>query len=330
MPATGLTQVYGLMPLASVIALVVMMQTAATTRSFPDKNEPPDVDRDFVGAGAGSILAGLVGAFPVNASPPRTAIVAEVGGRSQVSSLVAFAIVLLLVGFGTGLLAHVPDAALGGMLLFVAQRIFRWQVFVDVYRRAAGEFALILATMIAIVVLPIQTGVVVGIFLSLLHGVFIITRARPIELERVAGTTIWWPPHRSLKGERRDGVVVMAFQAPLSFLNAYEFRRGILDAVAPSPPSPAGGGGSARKTGTVRLFVLEAGGIAAIDYTASAVLADVIRHCRAAGTDVAVARLESVRAQEALDCFGVTALLGEDHVFHSVEEAVRTLAKTQS
>ena len=163
LPATGLTQVYGLMPLASVIALVVMMQTAATTRSFPDKDEPPDVDRDYVGAGAGSILAGLVGAFPVNASPPRTAIVAEVGGRSQVSGLVAVVIVLLLVGFGTGLLAHVPDAALGGMLLFVAQRIFRWQVFVDVYRRAAGEFVLILATMIAIVVLPIETGVVVGI-----------------------------------------------------------------------------------------------------------------------------------------------------------------------
>jgi len=52
------------------------------------------VDRDFLGAGAGSVLAGLFGAFPVDASPPRTGIVSETGGRTQLSSLFAAAIVL--------------------------------------------------------------------------------------------------------------------------------------------------------------------------------------------------------------------------------------------
>ncbi len=239
-------QVYALIPLAIVISLVVMMQTAATTRSFPVAGEPQDVDRDFIGVGVGSVLAGLFGAFPVNTSPPRTAIVAEVGARSQLAGLLAVAIILALAGFGTGLLAHVPEAALAGMLLFVAQRIFRLQTFVEIYRRAPGEFALVLATMTAIVLLPIQTGVVVGIFLSLLHGVFIITRAVPVELERVPGTTIWWPPHAPVRGEKEAGVLVMAFQAPLSFLNAYDFRRGIMDAVARHggryPPGRAGGG----------------------------------------------------------------------------------------
>jgi SulP family sulfate permease len=312
LPAVGMGQVYALIPLAIVVSLVVMMQTAATTRSFPSAGEPQDVDRDFIGAGVGSALAGLFGAFPVNASPPRTAIAAEVGARSQAAGLLAIAIVLALAGFGTGLLARVPEAALGGMLLFVAQRIFRLQTFVEIYRRAPGEFALILATMTAIVVLPIQTGVVIGVFLSLLHGVFITTRAQPIEFERVPGTTIWWPPHATMKGEKVDGVLVMAFQAPLSFLNAYDFRRGILDAVA-------------RQKGKLRLVVLEAGSIVAIDYTAADVLADVIRTCCADGVDFAVARLESIRAQEAFQCFGLVELLGADHIFHSVEEAIRKL-----
>jgi sulfate permease, SulP family len=109
----------------------------------------------------------------------------------------------------------------------------------------------------------------------------------------------------------------MAFQAPLSFLNAYEFRRGILDAVA-------------RKTGALRLFVLEASSIVAIDFTAADVLSDVIRECRSKGVDFAMARLESVRAQEALDCFGVTALLGQDHVLHSVDEAIKALGPKQA
>ena len=90
-----------------------------------DSSQPPDVDRDFIGVGAGSILAGLIGGFPVDASPPRTAVVSETGGRSQLAGLVAAAIVLVLLAFGTSLLRHVPQAALAGVLLFVALRIIR-------------------------------------------------------------------------------------------------------------------------------------------------------------------------------------------------------------
>ena len=69
--------------LAGIIAVVVMVQSAATSRSFPGlPGEAPDIDRDFFGLGLGSILSGLFGAFPVNASPPRTAIVAEAGGET--------------------------------------------------------------------------------------------------------------------------------------------------------------------------------------------------------------------------------------------------------
>jgi MFS superfamily sulfate permease-like transporter len=258
--------------------------------------------------------AGLAGAVPVKAIPPRTAIVAEVGARSQAAGLFAIAIILVLATFGTRLLAHVPEAALAGMLLFVAQRIFRWETFVDVFRRAPGEFALIVATMAAIVVFPIETGVVIGIFLSLLHGIYITTRTQAIELERVPGTTVWWPP-QGTPGERVVGILVMAFQAPLSFLNAQDFRRGIEDELA-------------RKSGTARLVVLEASNIVEIDYTAAEVLAEVVRTCRADGLDLAVARLESVRAQASFRNFGLMDLIGADHMFRSVEEAVRALGES--
>jgi MFS superfamily sulfate permease-like transporter len=299
-------------PLAIIIALVIMMQTAATTRSFSEQGEPPDVDRDFIGVGVGSVVASLLGAFPVNASPPRTAIVAQAGGRSQLVSLFAAAIVLALIAFGAALLTHVPKAALAGVLLFIAQRIFRMRVFADIFKQSIAEFSLALATLAAIVIFPIQTGVAIGIFLSLLHGIFIVTRARPIVFERVTGTTIWWPPGKTIKTEKQRSVMVMGFQAPLSFLNAYDFRRGILDAIK-------------REAGAINLFVLEASSIVEIDYSASNILVDVIKECRRSGVDFAVARLESVRAQDAFLRFGITDLLGKDHLVHSVEEAITTL-----
>ena len=119
--------------LAVIISVIIMVQTAATSRSFPGApGETPDVDRDFIGLGAGSLLAGLFGAFPVNASPPRTAVVADSGGRSQIAGLVACAAVVATALYGAKLLAVVPEAALAGVLLFIAGRIFRVPELLDI------------------------------------------------------------------------------------------------------------------------------------------------------------------------------------------------------
>jgi len=302
-----------LVPLAFVIAIVVMVQTAATTRSFlSDPKKPADVDRDFLGTGAGSVLAGIFGAFPVNASPPRTGIVAETGGHSQLAGLAAAGIVLALLAFGTGLLKHVPDAALGGILLFVALRIIRVKQIALIYRQSIWEFALILATAACIIALPIQQGAALGIILSLIHGIWSTTRAKLTTFERVPGTTIWWPasPHPHLKGERLPGIVVVGQQAPLSFLNAPGFRAEVMKVVDETKP---------------KLLVIEASGMVEIDFTAAQVLIELFRDCSDRAVTVALARLESVRAQEAFERFAIYEALPRDHVFHSVDEAVRKL-----
>ena len=312
LPLASFDDVQALVPLALLISIVVMVQTAATSRSFVPEQGDPDVNRDFVGVGAGSIASGLFGAFAVNASPPRTAIVSQSGGRSQLSGLIAAAIVLALGAFGGGLLADVPQAALAGVLMFVAQHILRWKVFANVYRQAPVEFVLILITMAAIVVLPIETGVAVGIGLSLLHGIWSATRTLPIELEQVPGTSVWWPPGKPGAGEQLSGVLVAAFQAPLSFVNADRFKRGLCDLV------------DARNE-TVKLVVLEASNIVEIDYTAAQALKDTITHCRKTGAIFAIARLESLRAQAALARFGIAELVGPQRIFHSVDAAIKSL-----
>ncbi|HVB90313.1 MAG TPA: SulP family inorganic anion transporter [Beijerinckiaceae bacterium] len=313
-PSLSFAQFARLLPLSLVIAVVTMVQTAATTRSFPsDPDQPPDVDRDFIGVGAGSVLAGLFGAFPVDASPPRTAIVSETGGRSQLAGLAAAAIVLAVLAFGANLLRDIPHAALGGVLLFVALRIIRLRQIIAIYRQSFGEFLLVVATWAAIVLLPIEQGVAIGIALSLLHGIWSTTRAHVLFFERVPGTTIWWPKSPTKPGETLPGVVVAAFQAPLSFLNAYGFRSGVLAGLR-GRPEP------------VKLVILEATAILDIDFTAAQILADLIRQCHADHVDFAIARLESVRAQNALSRFGLDTELGADRLFRSVDEAVRALA----
>ncbi len=295
-----------------------MVQSAATSRSFPGlPGEAPDIDRDFLGLGLGSILSGLFGAFPVNASPPRTAIVAEAGGETQIAGLAAAAAVAFVAIFGEPFLSHTPEAALAAILLYIAGRIFRVAAMRDVAARSRPEFLLLLATLLLVVLVPVQTGVALAIILSLIHGLWTTTQTDLRVFERLPGKTIWWPENDDFDGEKLAGVKVVGFQAPLSFLNADRFQREL--AAAADEPG-------------LKLLVLEASAIDAIDYTAAQSLASAIRACRHRGVDFAVARLESVRAQTAFACYGLFDALGapgvdgRERLFHSVDEATRQLA----
>ena len=78
----GAREVGHLVPLALIVAMVCIMQTSAVASTFPsEKGQADNVSRDFAGVGAGNIVAGLIGSFSVDASPPSTAIVVESGGH---------------------------------------------------------------------------------------------------------------------------------------------------------------------------------------------------------------------------------------------------------
>lgn len=296
--------------LALVVAVIVMVQTAATARTFAPNGEEPDLNADLLGLGAANLTAGLLGAFPVNASPPRTALLEAGGARSQLANLTAAAAAALLLILGGDLLGQIPKAALAGLLLFVAGRILPLATLADLARRTPAEFSLAGLTALLVLLLPIQTGVALGVLLSLAHGVFTVTRAAPVVFVRQAGGTVWWPAEGQA-GVRVEGVLVLGFQAPLSFMNAALFRRGLEAALETAPPAA--------------LVVLEASSIVEIDYTAALALLAVIKTAKAQGLTFAVARLESVRAGAAFNRFGVVDALGPGRIFRSVEEAVRTL-----
>ena len=313
LPPVSIGRLVALTPLALIISLVCMVQTGATDRSFPSvAGEAPDIDGDFVGLGAANLAAGLFGGFPVNASPPRTGVVSESGGRSQFAGVFAAAVLVLLLTFGTNLLGDVPRAALSGVLLFVAARIVRVREMRRVLFASPLEFALLLATAAAIVVLPIEQGAAVGIALSLIHGMWSSVQPRAFEMHRIPGTTIWWPTTAHHKGERLEGVAVVGFQAPLTFFNAESFRRVLLEQLSAARP--------------VKLLVLEAAGVIDIDFTAAEAVRAIAARCQEQGVTLAVARLEAVDARHAFQRLGLAALIGDDRVFDSVDEAVRTLA----
>jgi sulfate permease, SulP family len=305
-----------LIPIALLISLIVVIQTVTVARSFPDEGAP-DINRDLIGVGFGNVLSGLSGGFPANSSPPRTAIAHENGAATRLAGLFAALGVAVCLIFGRDLLADIPKPALAGLLLFVAWRLFRVDMMRKIWSQSRTEFYLLVATAIAIVTLPIELGVTLGIGLSLLHGVWTITQTGAVIFEQVPGTTVWWPSPTSQPDHRQSGIVVVGFQAPLFFLNAETFRKTVIK-IIDAAPRP------------VLAIVLEGSSIVEIDFSGAQILIELIEHLNGRGIAFYIARLESVRAQQALATFGIASTLGDGKVFHSVDDAIKHIGAPAS
>jgi sulfate permease, SulP family len=316
-PHVGLTQLSWsslghVLPIAAVVALVVVSQSAATTSAFAAPGGyDVDVGRDFIGVGAGSILSGLFGSFAVNASPARTAAVSSTGGRTQAAGLGAAVVMVALIP-AAGLLTDVPLATLAAVLVFVATRIFHAKDLRRILRFSTWEFTLSLITLVVVAVVGVEQGIAVAVGLAILDRTRRSSRPKTFVLGRIPGTTSW----EAIENPDNDatavpGVLVFFFGAPLYYANAGYFRLKVHAALASASPPP-------------HLLVLDAVAMGDIDFTGARALGQVLDELETTHVTMAVARAVATTPQD-LTRSGLLERIGRDHLFPSVDEAVLTL-----
>ena len=294
------------------VAFVCIAQTAATVREAgADVAAPDDFNRDLIGVGAGSLAAGLMGAFAVDASPPNTAIVSASGSRSQLTNVMAALIVLLVVLVATGPIRQLPEATLGATLVFIATKLFRAGQLRTVLRFDRLEFALAVSTLVVVAFVGIEQGVALAMVLSLADRTRRTARPQDTVLGREPGTDHWIPVDIGHTTEEVPGIVVYLMYAPLWYGNADYFRNRARQLVS-AAPSP------------VHAMVLDAVAISDIDYTGLRALGDLVAELRRKGVTLAIAR-SSHLVHHDLKHGALLEQLGPGHLFTSVEAAVEAL-----
>ena len=316
LPSAPWSQLRLLVAPVLTVAFVCIAQTAATVREpSAEVTAAADFNRDLIGVGAGSVAAGFMGAFAVDASPPNTAIVSASGSRSQLTNVMAALVVLVVVVVATGPIGHLPQATLGATLVFIATKLFRAGQLRTVLRFDRLEFALAISTLVVVAFVGIEQGVALAMVLSLADRTRRSARPRDAVLGREPGTDHWIPVDIGHKTEEVPGILVYLVYAPLWYGNAGYFRSRVRQLVS-AAPSP------------VHAVVLDADGISDIDYTGLQALGDLVTELRRQGVALAIAR-PSHLVHHDLKHGALLQRLGPD-LFTSVEDAVETLQRPPS
>lgn len=284
------------MTTAVTLVIVILSQSAATSRtSSDDLGVESDISRDFVGVGLANVAAGLVGTFPVDASPARTTVSHLAGGTTKLVGLTAAVLALALSPLGN--YAHtIPLAALAGILLFIATRLIKVGELTRIFRASRVEFLFGAVSLLGVVLIGVEQGIAIAVGLAILEQTWRSARPSLIEVGRREGTTSWEPLEES-NVTAVAGVVAVVFDNDIFFANAGIFRRQIHQLMVKHPDT--------------KNLVIVASAISDIDFTGMSILAQVVGDLMKDGVSIAFARV-NVKVRASLE--------------HSFDATVRSLA----
>ncbi|HVB51849.1 MAG TPA: SulP family inorganic anion transporter [Acidimicrobiales bacterium] len=297
------------MTTAVTLVIVILSQTSATTRtSSDDLGVASDVSRDFVGVGLANVAAGLVGAFPVDASPARTTVSRLAGGRTKVVGLTAAVLAMALSPLVH--YAHsIPLAALAGVLFFIASRLIKVDQLVRIWRSRRLEFVLAIISLLGVIFIGVEQGLAIAVGLAILDQTWRSVRPHMVVMGRHAGTTSW-EPLGEMDVASVDHVLAVLFDNDIYFANSGVFRREAHQLMKTYPAT--------------RHLVIDAVAISDIDFTGMTILAQVVDDLTKDQISVSLARVsDKVRASLA---GSFSAAVRDIAIYDNVDAAVNAAA----
>jgi high affinity sulfate transporter 1 len=290
------------------LALISFNSSMVTARGFAVKNRYEiDANQEFVALGAADIGAGLLQGFAVAGADSRTAVNDSVGGRTQITGLVAAGLLIVVLFAFTGPLAVLPIPVLAAILINAAIGLFDLESLRRLRRVERGEFRLSLITLVGVITVGVLPGVVVALGVALLQLLARASRPHDALLGKIDGVSGFHDVRSHPNAAELPGVIIYRFHASLLFFNADHFK-GRVRALAGQSPG-------------VRVFVLDAETMPYVDTTGAACLDELHDELRERGIEFVLVGARGP-ARVMLERTGFSAKLGAHQSFPTVETAI--------
>jgi SulP family sulfate permease len=265
-------------------------------------------DRELVALGMANLAAGLFRSYAVGASQSRTLLNSATGGRTQLVSLVAAALLVAFMYFLADWIATLPTVAIAAILIFTGFTLIEVHESRRLLERHRQSGIVALITSIGVVALGVLPGIMVGIVLSLLMVLRQISHPQDALLGRLPGSLALHDVGDDETARTIPGLVVYRFYGPLIFANVRFFIERIEHFIG-------------RETHPVRQVIVDARAIPDVDVTAAEQLAAFIVKLQERDIRLVVAKAH-LPLREAAIHLGLRDALPEANYFSKVSDAV--------
>jgi SulP family sulfate permease len=166
------------------LAFVGLVQGAAVAGGVPNADgKPADPNRNFIGQGVGSIVAGLFRGMPVGGSMSASALIVAAGARTRLALFIAAAVMAVLILVASDLVSLVAMPALAALLIVVGVQAIKPARIQSVVKTGPLQTTVMGVTFVLTLLIPLQFAVLVGVGLAVI--LFVVQQSNRLRVRRL-------------------------------------------------------------------------------------------------------------------------------------------------
>ena len=312
-PSVPLTTYLAMILPAMGVLLVAYSEALGVAHEFAEKHGyEVNADQELNAHAAANLVSALFGGMLAAGSMSASAVKEGAGARSQVTNLVTWVVTIITVLFLTPLFTTLPEAVLAALIIHAVWHIIASRKLQKLRLASPVEFWFGVLAMAGVLFIDVLQGMIIGVVASLVFVIYRSSRPHVSSLGRVPGV----PGAYSDLGRHPEntpvpGVLIVRVDAQLYYANALTVRDRVKAMIAElaSPP---------------RAVILDSTAWDEIDVTSTDVIKGLVKELHGNGIDVYWAEVHAPVLEYGRQT-GLFAAIGEDHVFATVDAAVRAI-----
>lgn len=226
-------QVVMLLPLSLIIALMSFIDSSVLAKSMATISQDHRINsnKELYGLGLAKIVGSFFMNIPSSGSFARTEINRSSGSFSQMSSVFAGILMLILVLFCTPFFGFTPKAMLAAIIISSVIKLVNIKEMVRLFKMDKPDFFAMLACFLITIGIGIQAGIFTGILLSVGFILWKIMRPHYAVLGKLEEHDVYRNIDRYNDATFDKSILIFRFDDDLYFANSDYFFEKVLEEI---------------------------------------------------------------------------------------------------
>ena len=172
--------------LISVVGFVESVSVGQTLAAKRRQRIEPD--QELVALGSSNLSAALTGGFPVTGGFARSVVNFDAGAQTPAAGVFTAAGITLASMFLTPVLYYLPQATLAATIVVAVLSLVDFSILRKTWNYAKSDFSAVVATLVATLTVGVETGLILGVGVSLALYLYRTSRPHMAEVGLVVGS----------------------------------------------------------------------------------------------------------------------------------------------
>ena len=308
-PKMDFETIKAILPMALIISFVGFMESIAVAKAIQSKHKNYEIspNQELIALGLANLIPSFFQSFPTTGGFSRSAVNDQSGAKTGMASIISAGLIILTLLFLTPYFYHLPSAVLAAIIMVAIFGLMDLPEARFLWKTDKVDFAMFIITLLGTLILGVERGIFVGVFLSLAMMIYKVSYPHIAQLGRIPGTNYFRNVKRFEGLEENPNYLIMRIDAPLFFANLNYIREKI-DLLANSKPG-------------IKAIIISSQPIHSIDSSAIHVLHDLTNRYKEQDIDFYFTGLIGP-ARDKLKLANIYADFGQEHFFLEITDAI--------